>query len=90
MMMRKIILMHLLIRISEAMSTVEAGEGEAEEEDEEDEEDGDLEKMRAATIVANLGIGLENVELQSTEVKEAGGEEKEEGDPDELMIHRHD
>ena len=86
-MMRKIILMHLLICISKAMSTVEAGEGEAEEED---EEDGDLEKMRAATIVANLGIGFKNVELQRAEVKEAGGEEKEEGDPDELMIHGHD
>ena len=80
-------LMHLLIHISEAVSTVEAGEGETEEEG---EEDGDLEKMRAATIVANLGIGLENVELQRAEVKEAGGEEEEEGDPDELMFPRHD
>ena len=62
-----------------------------EEEDEEDEEDGDLKKMKAATIVANLGIGLENVELQRAAVKEAGGEEEEEeGDPDELMSPRHD
>ena len=53
-MMMKIMLINLLMCISEAMSTVEAGEGEAEEED---GEDGDLEKMRAATIVATLDTG---------------------------------